>query len=123
MRLSLLSKGRPAKVVRVECEDRSLKPGMFVEVQIASSNRNAPDLTPVIGVPQDAIQTVEGEPSVFVPVPGEENTFARRTISIGKAVAGIVPVLAGLVEGEAYVASNSFLLKADLGKATAEHQH
>ena len=25
MRLSLLSKGRPAKVVRVECEDRSLE--------------------------------------------------------------------------------------------------
>lgn len=109
--------------VAVECEDRSLKPGMFVEVQIASTDRNGPDPTPVIGVPQDAIQTVEGEPSVFVPVPGEENTFARRTVSIGKPVAGIVPVLSGLVEGEAYVASNSFLLKADLGKATAEHQH
>lgn len=109
--------------VAVECEDRSLKPGMFVEVQIASTDRSNPDPSPVIAVPQDAVQTIEGEPSVFVPVPGEENTFARRTVSIGKPVAGLVPVLSGLVEGEAYVAANSFLLKADLGKATAEHQH
>lgn len=109
--------------VAVECEDHSLKPGMFVEVQIASTDRSNPDPPPVIAVPQDAVQTIEGEPSVFVPVPGEENTFARRAVAIGRPVAGLVPVLSGLVEGEAYVAANSFLLKADLGKATAEHQH
>lgn len=109
--------------VAVECEDRSLKPGMFVEVEIASTDRNNPEPAPVIAVPDIAVQTVEGETSVFVPVPGEENTFAKRAVSVGKAVAGLVPVYRGLVEGEAYVASGSFLLKADLGKATAEHQH
>lgn len=109
--------------VAVECEDRSLKPGMFVQVEIASTDRNNPEPAPVIAVPDIAVQTVEGETSVFVPVPGEENTFAKRAVSVGKAVAGLVPVYRGLVEGEAYVASGSFLLKADLGKATAEHQH
>lgn len=109
--------------VAVECEDRSLKPGMFVEVEISSTDRNNPDPAPVVAVPDIAVQTVEGETSVFVPVPGEENTFAKRVVSVGKAVAGLVPVYRGLVEGEAYVASGSFLLKADLGKATAEHQH
>lgn len=109
--------------VAVECEDRSLKPGMFVQVEIASTDRNNPEPAPVIAVQDIAVQTVEGETSVFVPVPGEENTFAKRAVSVGKAVAGLVPVYRGLVEGEAYVASGSFLLKADLGKATAEHQH
>lgn len=109
--------------VAVECEDRSLKPGMFVQVEVASTDRNEPEPTPVVAVPETAVQTIEGESAVFVPVPGEENTFAKRVVSASKAVAGLVPVHSGLVEGEAYVASGSFLLKADLGKATAEHQH
>ncbi len=109
--------------VAVECEDRSLKPGMFVEVEISSTDRSNPEPPSVVAVPEAAVQTVEGESAVFVSVPGEENTFAKRTVSVGKAVAGWVPVFSGLVEGEAYVASGSFLLKADLGKASAEHQH
>jgi cobalt-zinc-cadmium efflux system membrane fusion protein len=109
--------------VAVECEDRSLKPGMFVQVEISSTDRNNPEPKPMVAVPEAAVQTVEGESAVFVPVPGEENTFTKRPVSIGKAVAGLVPVVSGLVEGESYVASGSFLLKADLGKAHAEHQH
>jgi cobalt-zinc-cadmium efflux system membrane fusion protein len=35
----------------------------------------------------------------------------------------MVPVLAGLKVGEKYVASGSFLLKAELGKAGAAHEH
>ena len=109
--------------VAVECEDRSLKPGMFVEVEISSTDRNNPEPPPVVAVPDAAVQTVEGVSAVFVPVPDEPNTFAKRAVSVGKAVAGLVPVHSGLVEGESYVASGSFLLKADLGKASAEHQH
>lgn len=109
--------------VAVECEDRSLKPGMFVEVEISATERNSSSASPVIAVPHEAIQTIEGAPSLFVPVPDEPNTFARRSISIGKPVGGLVPVLSGLTEGEPYVASSSFILKADLGKATADHQH
>lgn len=109
--------------VAVECEDRSLMPGMFVEVEIASADRKNQESAPVVAVSDMAIQIVDGQASVFVPVPGEENTFAKRTVSIGKAVGRMVPIYGGLVEGEAYVASGSFLLKADLGKETAEHQH
>jgi hypothetical protein len=38
-------------------------------------------------------------------------------------VGGMVPVLSGLAEGEPVVVAGSFLLKADLGKSSAEHQH
>ena len=109
--------------VAVACEDRSLKPGMFVQVEIASTDRHNPKATSVVAVPDAAVQTIEGAAVVFVPVPDETNTFAARRISVGEAVGGLVPVHSGLDEDEAYVASGSFLLKADLGKATAEHQH
>jgi cobalt-zinc-cadmium efflux system membrane fusion protein len=109
--------------VQVECEDRSLKPGMFVQAEIASMDRNHPDPPPVVAVPEEAVQTVQGQSAVFVPVAGEENTFAKRAVTVGKPIAGLVPVLSGLVEGEPFVAHGSFLLKADLGKGSAEHQH
>lgn len=115
---------RTAEVrIEVHCEHGALWPGMFAQVEIAVSDPTNPGPAPVVAVPEEAVQTVEGLPSVFVPVAGEPNTFARRPVTIGKAVAGLVPVYSGLAEGEAFVAAGSFILKAELGKAGAEHQH
>ena len=61
--------------------------------------------------------------SVFVPVAGEENTFATRAVKVGRPVGGMVPVESGLKEGEQVVVSGTFILKADLGKAGAAHEH
>jgi cobalt-zinc-cadmium efflux system membrane fusion protein len=60
---------------------------------------------------------------VFVPVDGEANTFARRVVSVGKSVSGYVPVISGLNEGDMFVASGTFILKAELGKSEAKHEH
>jgi cobalt-zinc-cadmium efflux system membrane fusion protein len=111
--------------VVVECEDRSLKPGNFVQVEIVGTEAGGAEQQAVIAVPEQAIQTVEGGSAVFVPVSGEENTFAKRAVTIGPggAVGGLVPIHSGLVEGEQYVAAGSFILKAELGKSTAEHSH
>lgn len=115
---------RSAQVrIAVQCEHGTLWPGMFVQAEMTATDQANPDPPPVIAVPEDAIQTVEGLPSVFVPVPNEPNTFAKRAVTIGKTVAGLVPVYSGLVEGESFVAAGSFILKAELGKASAEHQH
>lgn len=100
-----------------------LKPGMFAQVEIVAADPAAPDPPAVIAVPEEAVQTVEGGPAVFVPVPAEPNTFAKRAVTVGRAVGGLVPIHAGLVEGEAFVAAGSFILKAELGKAGAEHVH
>lgn len=109
--------------VVVECGDRSLKPGMFVQVEIASSARGGKAPEAVVAIPEGAVQTVEGGPAVFVPVADKPNTFAKRAVKVGRSIAGLVPVLGGLDAGESYVASGSFLLKADLGKGAAEHHH
>jgi cobalt-zinc-cadmium efflux system membrane fusion protein len=110
--------------VRIEVQDGhvALRPGMFARVEIEAGAAGATP-EPVLAVPDEAVQTVEGGPAVFVPVPGEENTFAKRAITVGRAVGGMVPVLSGLKEGEAYVVAGSFLMKAELGKGSAAHDH
>ena len=108
--------------VRIEVSDPRghLKPEMFAEATIFP---RADSVEAVLAIPNEAVQTVEGSPAVFVPVEGEANTFAKRTVRIGPAVGGMVPVLSGLEEGERYVASGSFILKAELGKSGAAHEH
>jgi cobalt-zinc-cadmium efflux system membrane fusion protein len=115
---------RSAQVrVAVQCEHGALWPGMFVQVEITATDRANPDPAPVVAIPEEALQTIEAAASIFVPAPHEPNTFVRRPVSVGKPVAGLVPVHAGLVEGESFVAAGSFILKAELGKASAEHAH
>ncbi len=104
----------------------TLKPGMFAQVEIAAHPRKhagAPASGPTVAVPDGAVQTVEGGPAVFVPVEGEPGTFAMRSVSVGPGVGGLVPILSGLAEGEEFVVSGTFILKAELGKGSAAHVH
>lgn len=107
--------------VRVEVDNAQgkLKPGMFARVVLSPMQGG----DAVLSIPEQAVQTVEGEPSVFVAVPDEANTFVRRPVAVGRAVNGFVPVLSGLSVDEALVTAGSFILKAELGKSTAEHVH
>jgi cobalt-zinc-cadmium efflux system membrane fusion protein len=100
----------------------SLRPGMFARAEL-TTGATAADATPVLAVPEDAVQTVEGKSSVFVPVDGEPNTFATRVVKIGRPVGGMVAVESGVKEGEGVVISGTFILKAELGKAGAAHEH
>jgi cobalt-zinc-cadmium efflux system membrane fusion protein len=100
--------------------ERKLRPGMFGRAEIAGAAAGG---EPVVAVPEAAVLNVEGEPSVFVPVEGEPNTFARRAVGAGAPIDGKVPIFAGLSTGEKYVAAGAFILKAELGKAGAAHEH
>jgi len=96
---------------------------MFAQAEIVSTTPDGVDPAPQVAVPQEAVQTVEGGPAVFVPVAGEPNTFQKRALTIGPTVGGLVPVVAGLVEGEKFAVAGSFILKAELGKGSAAHEH
>ena len=102
---------------------QTLKPGMFAQAEIVASMPGGADPAPVVAVPDEAIQTVEGGPAVFVPVANEPNTFAKRAVTIGKPIGGLVPISSGLVEGERFVIAGTFILKAELGKGSAAHEH
>lgn len=112
---------RTAKV-RIEVKNgHALRPGMFAQVElsaVATDEKQA-----VLAVPNEAIQMVEGSPAVFVPVEGEEGTFTRRPVQVGPAVGGMIPILAGLKEGEQVVVNGAFILKAEMGKGSAGHEH
>lgn len=110
--------------VRVEVRNAQgvLKPGMFVRIEIEMLV-GPPNQGAVLAIPDEAIQILDGHPVVFVPVAGEENTFTKRVVIIGEPVMGLVPVYSGLKQGEQYVASGTFILKAELGKGSAEHDH
>lgn len=111
--------------IRIEVPASALpvKPGMFVQVEIVANNPDETEPTPVVAVPEEAVQTIAGIEAVFVPVPGEDNTFVKRTVRVGKPAGGLIPVLDGLEAGEQVVVSGSFILKAELGKGTAVHGH
>ncbi len=101
----------------------TLRPGMFAQAEIVASMPGGADPAPTVAVPDEAIQTVEGGPAVFIPVANEPNTFAKRAVTIGKPIGGLVPIYSGLVEGERFVVAGTFILKAELGKGSAAHEH
>lgn len=114
---------RTAQVrIEVPTTELGLRPGMFAQAEIGTTASGSDD-TPVVAIPEEAIQTVEGGPAVFVPVDGEPDTYRKRAVTIGAAVGGLVPVHSGLVEGELFVSAGSFILKAELGKGAASHEH
>lgn len=107
--------------VRIEVSDgKGLRPGMFAQAWIA---RGGPPPEPVLAVPQEAVQTFEGKPVVFVPSGHEPGEFRPQEVALGAAVAGMVTILDGLKEGDEFVAAGSFVIKAEIGKSGAAHEH
>ncbi|KXK30746.1 MAG: efflux transporter protein [Candidatus Brocadia sinica] len=91
------------------------RPGLFVTVGIVQEEVTVP-----VAVPVGAIQTFRDWFVVFVQY---GDLFEVRPVELGRNDGRWVEVLHGLFPGERYVASNSFILKADLGKAGATHDH
>ncbi|WP_236960752.1 efflux RND transporter periplasmic adaptor subunit [Methylobacterium durans] len=107
---------RAAKVVAaLENPDLAWRPGAFANVRIALAGEAAPVL-----VPKAALQSVEGETVVFVARAGG---FEKRPVTLGQSDGQAVSILSGVSAGESVAAENSFVLKAELGKAEAEHSH
>lgn len=102
-----------ARVV-LDNADGKWRPGMFVTARVLEPARAG------LVVPLSAVQTHEGRPVVFVE---SDDGLLPRELSLGKRGETNVEVLAGLEPGERYVAENSFLIKAELGKGEAEHEH
>lgn len=95
--------------------DMAWRPGLFVTVRTLAERVTAP-----VAVESAAIQTVEDKTSVFV-VDGD--SLRARPVQVGRSSATHVEILSGLQAGERYAAANSFVLKSELGKSSAEHTH
>jgi cobalt-zinc-cadmium efflux system membrane fusion protein len=95
--------------------DLAWRPGLFVNVDIVSQQTDAP-----VAVATEAIQTVDDKPTVFLRVTGG---FVAREVTLGRSDGKRVEVTSGLDAGSEVASSNSFILKSELGKASAEHTH
>lgn len=73
-----------------------------------------------VAVSTSAIQRQEGANVVFV---REGESYEARKVEIGLGDGEWTEIRSGLKAGESYVAQNSFVVKADIGKAGAEHEH
>ena len=95
--------------------DLAWRPGAYVAAKIDLTQGSVAVL-----VPRGAIQTIEGKATVFVRT---DKGFERRSVTLGKADGNRIEIAAGLNAGERIAATNTFLLKAELGKSEAAHDH
>lgn len=109
--------GEPFSIarVRVANPDRVWLPGDRVAARILVERVEVP-----LVVDNRALQQVDGETVVFV---RSGDRFEPRPVELGRRDDRHSEVLSGLSAGESYAVENSYLIKADLEKSGAGHQH
>jgi cobalt-zinc-cadmium efflux system membrane fusion protein len=95
--------------------DMRLRTGLFVSARLILSAKPV-----AIAVRASAIQTVENRSVVFV---RSGDKFEARDVELGARDSDNVEILFGLLDGDKYAAKNSFIVKAELGKGSASHEH
>ena len=90
------------------------RPGLFVTVAVLGDSQAAPLI-----VSADALQTVDNKPVVFKAVP---TGFVSMPVKVGRNDGTNVEVLQGLKAGDKVAFSNTYILKADLGKSSVEEE-
>ncbi|SFK24767.1 divalent metal ion exporter adaptor subunit IhpB [Methylocapsa palsarum] len=91
-----------------------LRPGLFVTARLVLAERKVP-----VAVHAGAIQTFENTNVVFVREGGD--MLEARPVELGYSDQNFVEIRAGISPGDKYVAENSFVVKAEMGKGEAEH--
>ncbi len=100
---------------RIQNLDTLWRPGSAVKARVTVAQQ------PVgLMVPLSAVQTAGEAEVVFVKA---GDTYTQRPVRLGQRDATRVEVLSGLKAGEQIVTAQSFLIKADIEKSTAEHDH
>lgn len=88
--------------------------GMTVRGDVAITEKEVP-----LAIKTAAIQRMEGKTVVFVK---DGERYNMRPVKTGLSDPKWTEVREGLKAGETYVSGNSFMIKADIGKAGAEHE-
>lgn len=106
-----------AIVVRVPLanDERQWRPGLGVSADIAVAENEVP-----VAVRSTALQTLDGERVVFIVTDGG---YEPRAVVTGRGDDLHTEIVAGLKAGERYVATDSFVVKAELEKSAAGHEH
>lgn len=106
-----------AATARVVLPNRGLqwRPGTFVTARIVVDEREVP-----VAVPDNAVQRIDGRDCVFVE---EGDGFVARGVVLGKTDGQWMEIVSGLNPGEPYAFRGGFVLKSELQKSEAGHEH
>lgn len=109
--------GQPFLLARVPLDNANGKwvPGLLLEGKVVIKQTQVP-----LMVDNRALQSVQGRQVVFIQV---ENSYEPRPLGLGLSDGNFTEVLEGLNIGDQYVVENSYLIKADLEKSAASHDH
>jgi len=91
------------------------RPGLFVTVRLVRESTKVP-----LAVAAEAIQSFRDWQVVFVKY---GDWFEARPLELGRSDGQWVEVLSGLKAGDQYASTNSFAVKAEIGKLGATHDH
>lgn len=100
--------------VLLDNAERRWAPGLYVTAEVTLSESQAP-----LAIRNESVQTLDGRSVVFMK---SEKGFKPITVTLGRTDSEFSEVLSGLSAGQTYVAANSFILKAELGKGEAGHE-
>lgn len=95
--------------------ERRWRPGLFVTAAVVQEEAMVP-----VAVKREGLQRIRDWDVVFVRF-GDQ--FEARPLELGRRDGEWVEVVSGLEPGEQYASANSFILKADVGKSGASHDH
>ncbi len=106
-----------AKLYRAEVDnsDGTFRVGQFVSGEIIIDSYKVP-----LAVKADALQSFRDFTVVYAKV---DEQYEVRMLDLGRKVGPWVEVLGGISSGIEYVAKNSYLIKADIEKSGASHDH
>jgi len=107
----------PYTLARVEVDNAKglLTPGLLVAGDIVVETVEAP-----VTVDNRALQSFRDWTVVFIQV---DDSYEIRPLDLGRSDGTSTAVLGGLKAGDRYVVENSYLIKADIEKSGASHDH
>jgi len=108
---------KPYQLARVQFNNLvyGLSPGLLVEGYIVIG-----EFPVKLAVVKSAIQSMGQQRGVFIQ---KGNQYEFTLLQFGRSDDTYTEVLSGLAASQAYVSKNSYLIKADIEKSEAEHEH
>jgi cobalt-zinc-cadmium efflux system membrane fusion protein len=101
--------------VVLDNRDRRWQPGMYVAAAVTTERVDV-----LIAVPEEAIVRLAEGPAVFR---AAGNRFQAQPVTLGRTDGTRTEIVEGLEPGATFVVKNAFLLKAEMGKSEAHHEH
>jgi len=116
-RINVMAEANQSVTARVELDNKEgkLLPGTYVTADIAIAKHPV-----ALAVKRDGLQAFRDFTVVYAKIKDE---YEVRMLDLGRQDSEWVEVLGGLEPGTRYVSKNSYVIKADIEKSGASHDH